>query len=124
MSTRLNSAIYVGRVRHRRMSPVDHAFSFPLFMVYLDLQELDQVFSLSRLWSRRRVAPAQLRRADYIGPPEATIAEAVAGRVQDATGERPSGPIRMLTHLRYFGYCFNPVTFYYCWDEEDQHVET
>ena len=34
------------------------------------------------------------------------------------TGRRPSGPIRVLTHLRYFGYIFNPVTFYYCFDEQ------
>ncbi len=30
----------------------------------------------------------------------------------------------MLAHLRYFGYCFNPVSFYYCFDENDQFVET
>ena len=34
-----------------------------------------------------------------------------------------SGPIRILTHLRYFGYCFNPVSFYYCYDKEDSNVE-
>ncbi len=37
---------------------------------------------------------------------------------------RPGGPIRMLTHLRYFGLCFNPVTFYYCYDAADTRVET
>ena len=33
------------------------------------------------------------------------------------------GPIRLLTHLRYFGYCFNPVSFYYCFDSSDSFVE-
>ena len=37
---------------------------------------------------------------------------------------RPAGPIRLLTHLRYFGHCFNPVSFYYCFDAADQRVET
>ena len=32
--------------------------------------------------------------------------------------------MRLLTHLRYFGYCFNPVSFYYCFDSEDHHVES
>jgi len=40
------------------------------------------------------------------------------------TGRRPEGAIRLLTHLRYFGYIFNPVSFYYCFDPEDKAVET
>jgi DUF1365 family protein len=39
--------------------------------------------------------------------------------VREALGWTPTGPIRMLTHLRYFGYLFNPVTFYYCFDEAE-----
>ena len=39
------------------------------------------------------------------------------------TGTKPKGPIRLLTHLRYFGYCFNPVSFYYCFDKDDDKVE-
>ena len=48
---------------------------------------------------------------------------AVRDRVAAETGSRPEGPIRMLTHLRYFGVGFNPVTFYYCFDAEDRRVE-
>ncbi len=44
--------------------------------------------------------------------------------VRAHTGTRPEGPIRLLTHLRYFGYCFNPVSFYFCYDHTDAHVET
>ena len=40
----MNSAIYEGRVRHRRFSPVPHAFSYRLFMMYLDLDELPTLF--------------------------------------------------------------------------------
>lgn len=124
MSADLRSAIYVGRVRHRRMTPVDHAFSFPLFMMYLDLAELDGVFRGSRMWSTRRPALAWLRRSDYLAPHAISIADAVRARVEAETGVAPSGPIRMLTHLRYYGYCFNPVTFYYCSDAADTRVDT
>ena len=44
--------------------------------------------------------------------------------VKTRTGRLPTGPIRLLTHLRYFGYCFNPVSFYYCFDAADTRVET
>ena len=42
----------------------------------------------------------------------------------ERTGARPAGPIRLLTHLRYFGYSFNPVSFYYVFDATDTRVET
>lgn len=120
----LHSAIYEGRVRHRRMTPRPHVFEFPLFMVYLDLAELDRVFSMTRLWSSRRAAPARFCRSDYLGDPELPLDNAVRERIAHHTGERPDGPIRLLTHLRYFGFCFNPVSFYYCFDRSGQRVQT
>jgi DUF1365 family protein len=115
----LHSAIYIGHIRHRRRDPA-RTFTFPLFMVYFDLAELEQVFSLTRLWGRARLSPARFKREDYLGPPELSLDESVRTRVQQHLGRRPTGPIRMLTHLRYFGHIFNPVTFYYCFDAEDR----
>lgn len=109
----------MGRIRHRRRTP-GHAFTFPLFMVYLDLAELDAVFSLTRLWGRSRFCPARFRREDYLMRDGMGLDESVRACVVEQLGFRPAGPIRMLTHLRYFGYIFNPVTFYYCFDEADR----
>lgn len=120
----MHSALYLGQVRHRRFAPRAHAFDYRLFMVYLDLAELESVFRGRWLWSTRHPAPAWLRRADYLGDPDIPLDEAVRDRVEQETGARPGGPIRMLTHLRYFGMCFNPVTFYYCFDAADTRVET
>ncbi|MFN0131061.1 MAG: DUF1365 domain-containing protein [Phycisphaerales bacterium] len=112
----LHSAIYVGNVRHRRRSPA-HAFTFPLFMVYLDLAEFERFFSLSRLWGTSRFCPARFRREDYLRHGSLDLDEAVRTLVHERLGRRPCGPIRVLTNLRYFGYIFNPVTFYYCFDD-------
>ena len=120
----MHSALYRGRLRHRRFAPKPHAFEYPLFMAYLDLAELDKVFRARWLWSARKPALAWLRRADYLGDASMPLDEAVRARVARETGTRPSGPIRMLTHLRMFGYAFNPVTFYYCFDAADARVET
>lgn len=114
----LHSAIYIGHIRHRRREPA-RTFTFPLFMVYLDLAELDRVFSLTRLWGRGCLCPARFRREDYLGPHDLSLDESVRRRVEQHLGRRPTGPIRMLTHLRYFGHIFNPVTFYYCFDEHE-----
>ena len=120
----MHSALYLGRVRHRRFAPRAHAFEYRLFMAYLDLAELERVFRGRWLWSARRPALAWLRRADYLGDPRVPLDEAVRARVAQATGLRPAGPIRMLTHLRTFGLSFNPVTFYYVFDPADTRVET
>jgi hypothetical protein len=112
----VESCLYVGRVRHRRFRPVRHDFSFPLFLVYLDLAELDRVFRGRWLWSTRRAALARFRREDHLGDPHLPLDEAVRALVAERTGRRPTGPIRLLTHLRYAGFVFNPVSFFYCYD--------
>lgn len=119
----MHSALYIGQLRHRRHSPRPHHFTYALFMVYLDLAEMDQVFCGRWFWSHRRPAPAWMRRADYLGDPAVPLDQAVRDRVQADTGRRPNGPIRLLTHLRYFGIGFNPVSFYYCFDHTGERVE-
>lgn len=120
----MNSAIYAGMVRHRRLRPAPHAFRYRLFMMYLDLDELPAALDGRWLWSARHAAPAWFRRADYHGDRRTPLAEAVRTTVAQATGTPPRGPIRLLTHLRYYGYCFNPVTFYYCFDASGTYVDT
>jgi uncharacterized protein len=115
----MNSAIYRGRVRHRRFQPKGHEFEYPVFMMYLDLDELDQVFSLSRLWSLTQRAPAQFKRTDYFAPEEKDLKQAVVKKVRQQTGLKIDGAVRLLTNLRYFGFVFNPISIYYCFDRDE-----
>ncbi len=110
------SCLYEGSVRHRRHGNPGDELRYPLFMVYLDLDELPQLFDGRLLWSARRPALAWFRRADHLGDPQEPLAEEVRALVAKRTGVRPEGPIRLLTNLRYFGHCFNPVSFYYCYE--------
>jgi uncharacterized protein len=119
----MQSALYVGTLRHRRIAPSRHAFEYPLAMAWIDLAELDQVFRGRWFWSTRRPALAWLRRADYLGDPAVPLDTAVRDRVERSLGWRPLGPVRLLTHLRTFGHSFNPVTFYYCFDSPGAEVE-
>jgi hypothetical protein len=124
MSQTLVSAVYEGRVRHRRFEPFRREFSQRIFMLYLDLGEIAEVMAIHPLWSTRRRAPARFRRADYLGPAQLPLRDAVADLVEARTGKRPEGPIRMLTHLRYWGVVENPVTFYYCFDRGGERLNT
>lgn len=109
-----SSAIYEGRVSHRRLAPKPHFFEYGLCQLYLDLDELERLFAGRWLWSTRRRNLAEFRRGDYLGAPDVPLAEAVRNLVRQCTGGSADGPIRLLTHLRYAGYVFNPVSFYYC----------
>jgi len=120
----MQSCIYEGQVRHTRTSPVLHRFRYRIFMMYLDLDELPDVFRRRWLWSTKRPALARFRRSDHLGPAHQPLAESVRDLVADETGERPEGPIRLLTNLSYFGYCFNPVSFYYCFSEDGRTLNS
>ncbi|MEA2355792.1 MAG: uncharacterized protein QOD61_1921 [Solirubrobacteraceae bacterium] len=117
------SCLYEGWVRHRRRGEVDHELRLPLFMAYLDLDELPGLFDGMALWSARRPAPAWFRRADHLGDPAEPLAASIRAVVAARTGSRSQGPIRLLTNLRYLGHCFNPVSFYYCFDASGRRVE-
>ncbi len=119
----MHSALYHGWLRHRRFAPRPHAFRYPLFLLYLDLGELDTVFHGRWFWSTQTRALARFDRADHLGDPGVPLDQAVRDLVERQSGQRPAGPIRLLTHLRYFGHCFNPVSFYYCFDAEGVNVE-
>jgi DUF1365 family protein len=118
------SAIYHGWVTHRRHAPHPHSFRYRMAQLWLDLDELDDVFRGRWLWSTRGRNLAEFRRSDYLGPPSRPLAEAVRDRVEQALGRRPTGPVRLLTHLRYAGYVFNPVSFYYCYGTDGETLDS
>ena len=120
--TRLASCIYQGEVRHRRFTPVSHQFRYRLFMMYLDLDELPDLFRRRLFWSIRFPNLAWFRRCDHFGPKEQSLADSVRDVVESRLGWRPTGPIRVLTQLRYFGFMMNPVSFYYCFDPSGEFV--
>ncbi|WP_459557912.1 DUF1365 domain-containing protein [Lacunimicrobium album] len=112
----LASCIYEGTVRHRRDTPIRHEFRQRLFLMYLDLEELPTLFRKRWLWSAASPAIAWFRRSDHFGPVDQDLAESVRDIIQERSGTRPTGPIRLLTSLRYAGFVMNPISLFYCYD--------
>lgn len=111
----MNSTLYSGHVRHRRFTPVDHRFSYRIFMPLIDLDELPLLKSVGiRLG---KFSPASFCSADYLGG--GNIKERAQSRIAELTGEQLTGRVMLLTQLRYLGCSFNPVNFYYLYDEGD-----
>lgn len=117
------SAIYSGIVWHRRLGDKPHGFHYRVFMMYLDLAELDEVFSTNYFWSARRPALARFKRSDFLGDPQKSLADEVRVYVEKELGFRPRGPIRVLANIRYWGFIINPISCYYCFDPTGTKLE-
>ena len=118
-----DSRLMVGQIVHKRFKPRIHEFKYKLFMVHIFLDECECLFKGIRGWSQSPLALARMKRADYFNPSEASLDTAVREKIHMDKGFRPLGRISILTHLRYFGFCMNPVTFYICWNPEETHPE-
>ncbi len=120
----IRSAIYTGNIRHRRFIPNAHTFNYPLFMLYIDLDELTQLFSSKWFCSLERFNLVSFMREDYFAPEEPDLKQAVITRVtEDFTSKGHNPPdithVRVLMHARYLNIVFNPVVFYYCFDDQE-----
>ena len=113
-----SDSLCIGTLSHRRLSPKKHSFQYGVVYFYLNLKNLADFPSVKFLY---RIEPS-----DYMkkhAAPQETLVETVRRLVKERTGKTSRGEIRMLTQIRYFGFCFNPVTFYYCFNEEDTQPE-
>ena len=119
----MNSAIYTGLVQHRRFLPKSHKFQYQAFMMYLDLDELPTLFDGCASWSYNKPNLAYFKRADYFGDESKPLKDEIVGKVFQAIHKKPAGKVCLLTNMRYFGYCFNPVSFYYCYAADNQTLE-
>ena len=117
-----HSSIYEGTVTHERFHPQLHSFRYHECMFYLDIDEISRLFSDRLFVSYERSNLCCFRRRDYLCPQDRSLRRAVQKLVMAQHNRHIDGPIRILTHLRTFGFLFNPVTFYYCFSEEG-HLE-
>ncbi|MCW9047670.1 MAG: DUF1365 domain-containing protein [Gammaproteobacteria bacterium] len=119
----MHSKIYVGQVNHKRYLPHEHGFSYRMFMMYLDLDELPNLFDRFIFWSAKRFNLAYFNRKLHMGDEKESLKQSVLDLVFKQENIKLNGPVRLLTHLSYFGFGFNPASFYYCFDETGETVE-
>jgi DUF1365 family protein len=108
-------ALYDGVVVHTRHRPVEHSFSRRLAMPLIRLDADDHLAHLRPLLSTRP-APLWLRRGDHLPDAPGPLDVAVRDAVESETGYRPGGAIFLLAQPRTWGWCFNPLSIFYCCD--------
>lgn len=127
----MNSAIYLGAVRHRRFSPSTHNFSYPLYMLALDLDELELVENKVNIFSSKKFSPLRFKRNDYIGDFDLSLKQAVLNKVnqlklEQLPEQRSQEQVKvshqidkviMFGQVRCFGIYFSPVNFFFCYQD-------
>lgn len=109
-------AVGFGTVWHRRNSPKVHQFTYPVNQLWLDPDDPEALCDRHPLWSASDRRPIRFRREDYFDGGKDHIGTALQKMVADVVGQRPDGPIRMLTQPRTWGWMFNPITVYFLWN--------
>jgi len=110
-------ALYRGTLRHRRFTPRPHAFTYDLFMACLDIDRIDDAMRVSPVAGVNRWSWMSFDDRDHLGDPSQPLRARLAASARADGHVLPDGPVLMLTHLRYLGYAFNPISFFYCYDE-------
>ena len=122
----LKQGFFVGNIRHRRYRPKPHQFNYRMYWSLLDLDQLAETFSKSRLWSLERWNLISFRQKDFhqnksLGTHDQSAnhtKQAIAETIRQKTGEAFTGKVFLLSHLRFLGFNFNSVCFYFCYDNQ------
>lgn len=108
---------------HHRLAPKKHRFNYQIFMFYLDLDEIDALGKRLKFMSRNRFNLFNFRDKDHLQLTTDTTKgtrEQITDYLQSQGIDTPVSRIMLLTNLCTLGYQFNPVSFYFCYDEQDQ----
>ncbi len=110
----MSPGIYHGTLRHRRFTPRRHEFTYSLFMALVDIDDIPSLMRRSPFTSYNSFNWAAFCERDHLSDPERPLRERLAEDARRSGVTLPAGPVYLLTLLRYFGYCFNPISFYFC----------
>lgn len=117
------AVVYEGTAHHARPGPVPRSFAPRLFLAYVDVDALPGALDGLPGWSARHRAPVHFRAEDFFTGDGRPLGGGIRDLVQQRLGRRPDGPVCLLTQLRTWGYVFNPLTVYYCWDRSGHALD-
>lgn len=113
----MTSCLYECRVMHHRLAPKEHHFQYRIFMLLLDLDEIDEVSARIPIFSRNHWNLFEFRDADHFSNNRLTVRQNLTAHLAENGVAFPAdGRVTLLTLPRVLGYVFNPVSFYFCFD--------
>ena len=115
-----SSCIYSGFVTHRRFKPKRHFFTYKTFSLLIDLHELENIEKKIKFFSYNKFNILSFYDIDH-GPRDGgSLVKWVKNTLNSAKIDTGSGTIKLLCYPRFFGYVFNPLSVFYCYDDNSQ----
>lgn len=115
-----HSNIYVGHIIHRRFTPKKHSFNTRLYMLALDVADVESTTSAKGLFGFRWYHPLRFNEKDYLRGEPFSLSQRIKNKVQQLNGHSEIKRIVMLVQVRCFGLYFSPANFYFCYNENDE----
>ena len=122
----MDSCLYKATVMHHRFSPKKHRFHYNVFMFYVNLDELPMLVKKLKLLSIDRFNFFSFRKKEHLQlPPEKpdnlrSTREHLTAYLKENGISISDEKIMLLTNMNVLGYNFNPVSFYFIFDKQDQ----
>ena len=115
--SQFNSCIYSGFVTHRRFKPKRHFFTYKTFSLLIDLYEIKNLEKKIKFFSYNKFNILSFYDLDH-GPRDGTsLINWVKNTLTEAKINIGTGAIKLLCYPRFFGYVFNPLSIFYCYDD-------
>lgn len=114
----LSSAVYSGEVRHRRFGDKPHRFNYGMYMMAIDLDELDSVCQQSLVFGNKWYNPIRFCEKDYLKSEPGTLKQRISNKVQQLGGKWQGEKVVMMAQCRCLGIYFSPINFYFCYDTQ------
>ncbi|HET6992389.1 MAG TPA: DUF1365 domain-containing protein [Bacteroidia bacterium] len=123
----MKSFLYRAKVMHNRTEPKKHRFHYNVFLFCLDVDAIDEDFKKLSLVSRNKFNLFSFYDRDHLelttdNRQPTTVREQLNLFLKQNGVSKDPAKILLITNLRLLGYVFNPVSFYYCYDENNQPV--
>ena len=112
----LESCFYRGTIRHRRFNPVDNKFTYPACMAYINIDKLEILFAGRWFFALNKKALVSFNTDDYVPDKNLSLRQYIEGILAKEKTPKPK-TIMLLTHLKFFGLSINPISCYYCFDD-------
>ena len=115
--SKFTSCIYSGLIVHKRFKPKKHFFSYKTFSLMIDLNEIKDLDKKIRFFSYNKFNILSFYNTDH-GPRDgSSLNKWVKKTLSKAKINIKEGSIKLLCFPRFFGYVFNPLSIFYCYDK-------
>lgn len=118
----MNSCLYECTVAHNRKVITENKFYYNYFMFYLDLDEIDHLAANLKLFSRNRFNAFNFRDKDHLAFDKPNVKQNILKYIRENGVVEEIKRIQLLSNVATFGYNFNPVSFYFCFDKDDKPI--